>query len=73
MNKIHATTIRELRVGDQIVDKGRDVYKVIEIVRDEPDERILRVRWADGGHDLRAWDSEAFDHVLLVIREEGGA
>lgn len=60
--------VRELQPGDQVVDKGREVYNVIEVVRDEPTERTLRIQWADGGFDIRVWDGDLLDQRVDIIR-----
>lgn len=61
--------VSELEDGDQVLDKGRLVYTVLEIIRDEPTERMARVRWMDGGHDIRVWDAEHFSQTVQVCRE----
>ncbi len=62
--------VKDLKPNDQVMDKGRLVYTVLDIVRDEPDEKIIRIVWLDGGHDLRAWDPEHFDQLVQVNRWE---
>ena len=73
--KIIELPIRELEAGDVVVNKGREVYTVIEILREPPagipgpsPDLLVRVQWADGGYDIRAWDAEHLDKMVDVLR-----
>jgi hypothetical protein len=68
MNRIIEIPVGELEAGDVVVNKGRTVYTVIEILRSEPHERVARVQWVDGGFDIRVWDAEHFTQVVEVVR-----
>jgi len=68
-HKIIDIAVRELAPGDQVINKGRNVYKVISIDLDEPDKRVLYIQWVDGGFDFRVWDSsELLEQRIEVIR-----
>ena len=73
--KIIELPVRELEEGDVVVNKGREVYTVIEILREPPagipgpkPDLLLRVQWADGGYDIRAWDDDNLDNMVDVLR-----
>lgn len=66
--KLIEIPVRELEAGDEVVNKGRLVYTVHEILRDEPFERIARIEWLDGGFDIRVWDAEHFAQKVDVCR-----
>ena len=69
MQHIIEVPITELQEGDKVLDKGKLVYTVLDIIRDEPHERIARIEWLDGGRDFRAWNPEHFDQVVQIARE----
>jgi len=70
MARITEVAVRDLQAGDKVLDKGRLVYTVLDVIRDEPSERIARIEWLDGGRDFRAWDPEHFDQRIDIARED---
>ena len=65
--------VRELQADDQVLDKGRLVYTVLEIEKffdssGRMGAQTATVQWMDGGRDHRAWDVEHLDQEIQVCR-----